>query len=410
MVIAKATRLYTGMLMTVESEANSVPEELAAYRPLLERVQKLIDAGDHESGITMLQKVARASGSEALMNQLIEMRVQVFPKIAEKVTLEPMFEANDLLGNAGDVRARLEKDGYLFFRNIVPLELLKELRDQITQILSDQGWIEGGSQLMLAKAIRRPLREGQPKFFNAHDRIIKLEALHSLAHESNLMMVMRQALGNTAFPHPLSIVRLIFPDSPELATPPHQDFPNNQGTPNLTAAWIPLADCAIEDGSLAVMEGSHKYGVLPLKFHLGAGNRRAVLNEGVLSCRWVGADFKAGDVVLFPSLTVHKAMENYNLERMRLSVDFRYQLEGEAITEGCLQPHFNRVSWEEIYRGWKSDELKYYWRDKDYVEATWDPTLHELPRDHVYEAYEQELAYNIALTRRKESRTTTGEG
>src|SRR5690606_14739232 len=123
--------------------------------------------------------------------------------------------------------------GYLFFRNIVPVDLLTALRDQITQVLAEQGWIEGGAERMLAKAILRPLREGQPRFFKAHDRIVKLEAFHSLAHETNLMNVMRQALGDTAFPHPLSIARLIFPDSPELATPPHQDFPNNQGTPNL---------------------------------------------------------------------------------------------------------------------------------------------------------------------------------
>ena len=395
--------------MTTETSSTCDQDELAAYRPLLDEVHKLIAEGDYESGISKLQKVARASGNEALMNHLIEMRVQAFPKMAEKVTPEPMFEANSLLGNADDVRARLDKDGYLFFRNIIPRDILLDLRDQVTQILADEGWIEGGEKRMLAQAIRRPLREGQPKFFKAHDRIIKLEALHSLAHESNLMNVMRQALGSTVFPHPLSIVRLIFPDSPELSTPPHQDYPNNQGTPNLTAAWMPLADCAIEDGSLAVMEGSHKFGVLPLKFHLGAGNRRAVLNKDVLSCRWVGADFKAGDIVLFPSLTVHKAMENHNLERMRLSVDFRYQLEGEALTEGCLQPHFNRVSWEDIYRDWKSDKLKYYWRDKAYVEAPWDPTLHALPEDHVDEAYEQQLAYNIALTRRKESRTAPGD-
>jgi ectoine hydroxylase-related dioxygenase (phytanoyl-CoA dioxygenase family) len=339
------------------------------------------------------------------MRRLIELRVEAFPKLAEEVTPEPMFEANQLLGDVSALRSKLDADGYLFFRNIVPVERLLELRDQITQVLSELGWIEGGSERMQAKAICRPRREGQPKFFQAHDRIVKLEAFHGLAHETNLMNVMRQALGDSAFPHPLSIARLIFPDSPELATPPHQDFPNNQGTPKLTAAWIPLGDCAIGDGSLAIMEGSHKYGVLPLKFHLGAGNRRAVLNEEVLSCRWVGADFKAGDIVLFTSLTVHKAMENHNLENMRLSVDFRYQLEGEALTETCLQPHFNRVSWEDIYREWKSDDLKYYWRNKNYVQVPWNPTLHALPEDHVDEAYEQTLAYNIALTRRKERRS-----
>lgn len=392
--------------MTAESITSGEDEDLVAYTAVLTQVDKLIGEGDYEAGIALLQKVARTSGNLKLMQRLIELRVEAFPVLADKVDPAPMFEANSLLGDVSSLRARLQTDGYLFFRNIVPVPMLLDLRDQITQILAEQGWIEGGPARMEARAIRRPLREGQPKFFLAHDRIIKLEALHALAHEAQLMNVMQQALGESAFPHPLSIVRLIFPDSPELATPPHQDFPNNQGTPNLTAAWMPLGDCAIQDGSLAILEGSHKFGVLPLKFHLGAGNRRAVLNEQVAKCRWVGADFKAGDVVLFPALTVHKAMENYNPESMRLSVDFRYQLEGEALTAGCLEPHFQRVSWEEIYRDWKSNELKYYWRKKNYVEVPWNSALHELPEDHFDEAYELELAFNTAFNRRKEARTS----
>lgn len=392
--------------MTTDSASAGDEEDLSAYSDVLSEVERLVAEGNYESGIALLQKVARSSGNVKLMQRLIDLRVEAFPVLADKVNLEPMFEANGLLGDVCGLRARLQSDGYLFFRKVVPVQLLLELRDQITQILADEGWIEGGPERMKAKAIRRPLREGQPKFFQAHDRIIKLEAFHSLAHEAHLMDVMRQSLGDTAFPHPLSIVRLIFPDSPELATPPHQDFPNNQGTPNLTAAWIPLGDCAIRDGSLAIMEGSHKYGVLPLKFHLGAGNRRAVLQEQMSKCRWVGADFSAGDIVLFTALTVHKAMENYNPQSMRLSVDFRYQVEGEALTAGCLQPHFNRVSWDDIYRDWKSDELKYYWRRKDYVEVPWNSALHALPEDHFDEAYELELAFNTAVNRRKESRTT----
>jgi ectoine hydroxylase-related dioxygenase (phytanoyl-CoA dioxygenase family) len=395
--------------MTADTTPAEGYENLEPYREVLEQVDRMIGDGDYEAGIALMQKVARSSGNEELMRRLIELRVEAIPILAHKVTPEPMYEANELLGNTAAIRQRLNSDGYLLFRNIIPVERLLELRDQITEILAELGWIKGGPERMAAKAICRPRREGQPKFFKAHDRIVRLEALHSLAHENNLMNVMRQALGETVFPHPLSIVRLIFPDSPELATPPHQDFPNNQGTPNLTAAWIPLGDCAISDGSLAILEGSHKYGVQPLKFHLGAGNRQAVLPDEMRACRWVGADFKAGDVVLFPSLTVHKSMENYNLENMRLSVDFRYQLEGEALTEGCLRPHFDRVSWEEIYGDWKSDEFKYYWKKKDYVVVPWNEELHKLPDDHVDEAYEQTLAYNIALTRRQEGRSSANQ-
>jgi ectoine hydroxylase-related dioxygenase (phytanoyl-CoA dioxygenase family) len=374
-------------------------------KDVLDQVDQLLAAGDFEAGIALLQKVARASGDEELMQRLIELRVEAFTVLADKIKLEPMYEANALLGNPVALRERLQSDGYLLLRNIIPVELLIELKDQITRVLAELGWIAGGQDRMLARAISRPRREGQPKFFQAHDRIMKFEALHGLAHDSRLMDVMKRVLGDSAFPHPLCITRLVFPDAPELSTPPHQDFPNNQGTPKLTAAWIPLSDCSIEDGSLAVLEGSNKFGVLPLKFHLGAGNRRAVLPEELTACRWVGADFKAGDILLFPSLTVHKAMENHNTDRMRLSVDFRYQLEGEALTEGCLQPHFQRLSWEEIYQDWKSDQYKYYWQDKDFGEVPWNPELHALPDEHVDEAYEQELAFNVALTRRKEERS-----
>jgi ectoine hydroxylase-related dioxygenase (phytanoyl-CoA dioxygenase family) len=317
--------------------------------------------------------------------------------------LQPMYEANELLADVRDadaaekqaaLRARLRTDGYLFFRNIVPRQSLLEVRDRITRILADIGWILDGDERMAARAIALPQREGEPGYFAALDRIVRLEELHSLAHEPRLLAVMRQVLGDSAFPHPLGITRLVFPNNPEITTPPHQDYRNNQGTANLTAAWIPLGDCPVEQGSLAILEGSHKAGLLPLQYHLGPGNRGAVLTPELLELRWVTADFKAGDILLFPSLTVHSALENRHPDAMRLSVDFRYQLEGEALTAGCLEPHFGRVSWEEIYQGWSSKELQYYWRDKHFEIVPWDSTMHRLPEDHIKDAIRQGNAYN----------------
>lgn len=371
---------------------------------ILQRVDALVSSGDTAGAIEMLQDAARLSGSDVLTQRLVHLRADAASLIPAEISLSPMYEANELLGDSTAVQARLADDGYLFFRDIIPTDALLELRDQITQILARCGWIQDGDERLAAKAICRPRREGQPKFFEAHDQIIKLEALHGLSHNTRLMDVMRQTLGASVFPHPLCITRLIFPDVPELSTPPHQDFPNNQGTPNLTASWIPLGDCRIEDGSLAIMEGSNKFGVLPLDFHLGAGNRQAVLNEDVKACRWVGADFNLGDLVLFSSLTVHRALNNTNLERMRLSVDFRYQLEGEALTPLCLQPHFERVSWEDIYKDWKSEALKYYWRAKEFSEVPWNAELHALPEADMFNAYVQELEYNVGLTRRQQER------
>ena len=384
----------------------TLPPTGGSPQDILRHVDEQVAQGNYESAIATLQQAAKDNGDHPeLAQRLVQLRVDWAEMNVEELQLEPMYEANELLGDPAAIQARLDQDGYLFFRGVINPDLLLGLRDQLTRILADEGWIEDGPRRMEARAITRPRREGQPKFFAAHDRIMKLECLHSLAHNSQLMDVMRQALGDSVFPHPLCITRLIFPDTRELSTPPHQDFPNNQGTPKLTAAWIPLGDCSIEDGSLAVKEGSHKFGVLPLDFHLGAGNRQAVLSEEVKACRWVAADFKLGDILLFPSLTVHRALDNKNVDKMRLSVDFRYQLEGEALTPIVLEPHFQRLSWKQIYKGWKSKEFQYYWKKKKYVEVPFDPKLHELADDDVFEAYIQELQYNVALTRRQEARS-----
>ena len=174
-------------------------------------------------------------------------------------------------------------------------------------------------------------------------------------------------LGPTAFPHPLKICRIGFPEHYEATTPPHQDYPNNQGTTNLTAAWIPVGDVPMDLGPVAILRGSHRYGVLPLGGHMGPGRRQAKVPRKMLEeLRWVTTDFSAGDVLVFTSMTVHAALHNITEIDLRLSVDFRYQLEGEALTEICLHPHFQRVTWEEIYAGWGSDRYQYYWKDLEY--------------------------------------------
>lgn len=279
----------------------------------------------------------------------------------------PMRESNDLLGDPDALRERFDDDGYLLFRKVIDAERVMHVRRKFLRTLADKGWVQPKPYLMRGLAVAPPVREGDDAFFDAYDEIQKLEEFHTLAHDDALLDVMRQVVGPTAFPHPLKIARLSFPAHYEISTPPHQDYPNNQGTENLTAAWVPLGGIPNELGPLAVLRGSQRFGVLPLDTHLGAGNRQAsVPLEMLEQLRWVTTEFEAGDVLLFGSLTVHASMHNSSELFMRLSVDFRYQQEGEALTPICLEPHFERLSWDDVYAGWQSKQYQYYWRDLDY--------------------------------------------
>lgn len=313
----------------------------------------------------------------------------------------PMAVSNELLGDREALRRRMHEDGYLYFSRLLDRDAVLQLRRKMLVVLRECGWIEPEAVLMRGRVKTRPVREGTPEFFEAYDEIQKLEAFHTLAHDPALVTLMRDLLGDTAFPHPLKIARLLFPDHYEVSTPPHQDYPNNQGTPNLTATWIPVGDLPSIMGGIAILRGSHRWGVLALTTHLGAGNRCAKLPQEMLEeCRWVTTEFEAGDVLLFPSQTVHAARHNASEFHLRLSVDFRYQIEGEALTSGCLEPHFERLSWNEIYAGWSSTEHQYYWRDLDYEVVPFEEfeLVGADDREDVMEflGYEQRLGARLA--------------
>ena len=204
---------------------------------------------------------------------------------------------------------------------------------------------------------------------------------------------MCRVLGKTVFPHPLSICRLVFPNNTAWSTPPHQDYPNNQGTEDLYASWIPLGDCPQKLGSLAILRSSHLLGLLPLSYSLGAGHRQCVLDNRHEQLEWVSGDFASGDLLVFHSLTVHRALPN-KTKQMRLSVDYRFQREYEDITAPCLEPHFQRESWEQIYQGWQRQDLQYYWRNKQFNLVEWNSKMHDLSESEFKESIRIKLNYD----------------
>jgi hypothetical protein len=273
-------------------------------------------------------------------------------------------------------------------------------------ILQQNGWIQQGTALTEARAIVRPLHEGMADFEPVYDEIQKLRPFHVLAHSPELVRIMRQVVGPTAFPHPLKICRIGFPEQYEATTPPHQDYPNNQGTTGLTAAWVPVGDIDRDLGGLAILRGSHRYGLLPLKGHMGPGRRQASVPQRMLEeLRWVTTDYAAGDVLLFNSMTVHAALHNISEFDLRISVDYRYQQEGEALTDVCLHPHFQRITWEDVYASWPSDKYTYYWKDLDYQVVPFETLpIERDQRDDEASFTDEEWTEILTVDRRWEAR------
>ncbi|MBM3265530.1 MAG: phytanoyl-CoA dioxygenase family protein [candidate division Zixibacteria bacterium] len=98
-------------------------------------------------------------------------------------------------------------------------------------------------------------------------------------------------------------------------------------------------------------------------FSLGAGS--LAIDQAELQDEWVSTDYEIGDSLIFHSLTVHQALPNVTEDRLRVSLDNRYQAVAEPIAEHMLQPHLqghHMLTWDDVYRDWTSTELQYYWK------------------------------------------------
>jgi hypothetical protein len=294
--------------------------------------------------------------------------------------MRPFTISNDALNNGDELRARMWRDGYLFFRDLIAPEAALEVRREILHLCAGAGWLAAGTDItdgIAAPGVAHV--EPQPGFMAVYNQVMKNEAFHTLAHAPGLLAMLRTLLGEEPLAHPRNIARIIFPQNTLFTTPAHQDYIHIQGTEETYTAWIPLGDCPIGLGSLVALAGSHSAReVFPVREAYGAGGLGIATDA--MPYAWAGGDFANGDLILFHSLTVHKALPNLSPDHLRLSVDFRYQPLSHPVEQSSLLPHYAQLTWDEIYADWKNDRYKYYWKDLPLVMASHDPRVHALRR------------------------------
>ncbi len=287
-------------------------------------------------------------------------------------------DATDLLDQPEELRARADRDGYLFFRGLLPAEDILEVRRQLLAIMVKHKMVRTDRDVMEGWVDHENVRDmeswgGTGVTQQAYYDLQKLQIFHALPHHPHMLRMYETLFGKPTLPHPRNIARLMVPCPSNRPTPIHQDFIHIQGTQNVWTAWIPLGDIPRELGGLAIMPGSHRLGVLSVTQAEGAGGLETILcNVGL---PWVEEDYRVGDVLTFVSTTVHKSLPNLLGDRVRLSVDYRYQPADEDIEEKSLQPHMQVATWDDLYADWPTEELKYYWTKHDLRLSPWDELI-----------------------------------
>ena len=299
-----------------------------------------------------------------------------------RVSAETFADSTALLGQPEALRARADADGFLYFKQLLPREPLLELRRQVLQVVDDHGWIKAGTKLIdgIADLDAVARTDGEDASLArigitaaAYRQGQGLELLHLLPHHPKILSLYSMLWGEDVLPHPRHIARVLLPAPSAAPTPPHQDYIYIQGAHAFWTLWFPLGDCPTELGGLSILRGSHREPVLDVVAQQGAGGRESILCGK--DYEWVQGDYACGDVITFPSHTVHKALPNQHRDRIRLSLDLRYQPADQPIEAKSLEPHMGVATWEELYADWQNEDLKYYWRSRSLKMSPWDGSL-----------------------------------
>jgi hypothetical protein len=284
--------------------------------------------------------------------------------------IAPFIDSSDLIADGATLAARMRRDGYLFLPGLLPRDDVALVQRQVGAIARDAGWLLRDRPVEAAVADMTGFCvDPDPTYLTTLRQINRLEDYHALKHHPLLIGLFERMLGGAILPHPRVLMRNIFPDRQEYTTKAHQDFPNVQGTTEVYTAWLPLIDCPMEVGPLQIAVASHTAGVYDFGIAGGAGG---IEIKDPLEGRWASGDFAVGDVLVFHSMTVHKGVPNRS-DRLRMSMDVRYQLVSEPFNIDNANPDGQPLSWDEVYKGWRSDTLKYYWRRLPLTPKPFDP-------------------------------------
>ena len=273
--------------------------------------------------------------------------------------MQPFVDSSDIAGDGPTLAERMRRDGYLFMRGLLPQDSIGRVQRQVGEIVRAAGWLRKDAPVAAAEADPAGFCvDPEPKYLTTLRQINRLEDYHALKHHPALIGFLERLLGGEILAHPRVLMRNIFPNREAFTTKSHQDYPNVQGSTEVYTAWMPLIDCAMEVGPLQVAAGTH--GGEVFDFHIGAGAGGIEITEPFHG-RWVSSEFRQGDVLFFHSLAVHKGVPNRS-SKLRMSMDVRYQLLSEPFNIDNANADGQPLAWDDIYAGWKSDALKFYWK------------------------------------------------
>lgn len=220
-----------------------------------------------------------------------------------------LCESNDILGDREATEARWAKDGYLFFRQVLPLDALTLVRQRYMETLEGMGVVDPGAE--------EPIWNGASveNFPTKVPELYQSKIWRDFVASPDVLSFFSTVLGETAAFVPIMYYRVSPPTN--VVNLPHQDGFYNRGF-NFRVCWIPLMSIDERAGGLAIAPGVHTGDYL----HAQSDAPRFRIPDDAIPA-WHRSDYEMGDALIFHHKTPHMGLPNAS-DRFRLSMDVRF--------------------------------------------------------------------------------------
>jgi ectoine hydroxylase-related dioxygenase (phytanoyl-CoA dioxygenase family) len=245
-------------------------------------------------------------------------------------TMREFKVSNEFLGNHAALRTAWDRDGYLFFRDVLDHEPLERMRAILAEYLDRHGFADRNDpQLRWSGKAREgftffPIREMNNR-----------RAAATIMEDPKIRAFFQRLFGVPLYWLRTTEYRTTPPAIDRAKT--RFDFIHHDSIYSdrldFIICWIPLGDIDADVGGLCVAEGLHKQPSL----HRKDGDKVIPIEPAqVPQGAWARTNYHLGDLLLMSGRTPHSGIANHS-DRFRLSIDTR------ILPEGGDFPHVPRL-------------------------------------------------------------------
>ena len=243
-----------------------------------------------------------------------------------------LYESNDI-----DLQKALEKDGYIYIKNVINEDEISKAREDIFQKLGEVNELKHpfSDGIASGKSNRDVLFSSRGTFW---EQVSNISSLRNITNGKTLNKVFDKIFGMPSVGFDFIFLRAVGGGK---FTHMHCDAGFfTRETQKVLTCWLVFTDVPLDKGPLFVIEGSHKYRDIYKKYYGFDVDKNKNLKASIDShpvdfakerkSKILTAHFNPGDILIFGMYTVHGTFENHSKDnKIRLTCDIRFQPQKE---------------------------------------------------------------------------------